>query len=71
MSKETDKTTELLDAHDTLLRFARLFEPVHQAIGKRGAAQVDEYMELWHVYNDDVRPILEQRNKEDYYEPQE
>ncbi len=65
MSNDTDKI-----AHDKLLRFARLFEPVHQAICKRGAAQVDEYMELWHVYNDDVRPILK-LNKEGNDEPQE
>ena len=70
MSNDTDKTTESLVAHDKLLRFARLFEPVHQVIRKRGGAQVDEYMELWHVYNDEVRPILK-LNKEGHDAAQE
>ena len=54
--------TELLDAQSKLMRFARLFEPVHQEICKHGGTQVHEYMELWHVYKDEVRPILEASN---------
>jgi len=43
---------------DTLLKFAEEFEPTHQAISDNGAVQVSEYEDVWHTYNNDVRPIL-------------
>lgn len=67
VSKTNDPSagcTDLLDADSqrVLLRFANLFMPVHDEISARGASQVTEYMELWHVFADEVRPILAASN---------
>ncbi len=44
---------------ETLEKFARAFEPFHLDICRTGGVQVGEYDELWHIYNDEVRPYLE------------
>ena len=41
-----------------LIKFAKMFEAVHQEICKKGGAQIHEYMEIWHVYKNEVREIV-------------
>ena len=58
------RSTGLLDAdaQRTLLHFATLFAAMHQEICKHGGTQIHEYMEIWHVYKDDVLPLLKASN---------
>lgn len=44
---------------DILVKFAKLFEIEHQTIRAEGATTIEEYHEIWHVYKDEVRPIIE------------
>jgi len=44
---------------EALIAWAALFEPVHQAILKTGAARCGEYDQIWHDYKNKVRPIIE------------
>jgi hypothetical protein len=44
---------------ETLIAFAKMFEPIHQQILKQGAVEVSEYDDIWHYYFRQIRPIIE------------